>query len=111
MQDWEWEVADPARIKEFIAAYNDGSLSEDERFTLMETIIQSFAETCLPLETNSDWRQTLSAIEQDISLHIYSVWYWSHLDAPDEEDLWNVTPFMRRLLDRHRPSFEKTWPE
>jgi len=27
-QDWEWQVADPARIKEFIAAYKDGSLKQ-----------------------------------------------------------------------------------
>jgi hypothetical protein len=108
MQDWEWEVADPDRVSEFVAAYNDGSLSDDERFTLMETIIQSFAETNQPLESNPEWQHVLSTIEQNISLHIYSVWYWSHLDTPDEEDPWNVTPLMRSLLERHRSSFERS---
>jgi len=44
MQDWEWEVADPSRINEFVAAYKGGELNDDERFVLMETIIQSFEE-------------------------------------------------------------------
>jgi hypothetical protein len=42
MQDWEHEVADADRIHEFIAAYQSGQLDDDERFTLMELIIQSF---------------------------------------------------------------------
>jgi hypothetical protein len=44
MQDWEWEVADSDRIDEFVAGYHSGELNEDERFTLMETIIQSFED-------------------------------------------------------------------
>jgi hypothetical protein len=40
MQDWEWEVADPERIDEYITVYNSGELNDDERFTLMETIVQ-----------------------------------------------------------------------
>lgn len=42
MQDWEWEVADPARIDEYLNAYHVGELTDDERFTLMETLIQAF---------------------------------------------------------------------
>jgi hypothetical protein len=44
MQDWEWEVADSERINEFPSAYESGELSDDERFTLMETILQSFED-------------------------------------------------------------------
>lgn len=41
-QDWEWEVADPARIDEYLNAYHVGEFTDDERFTLMETLIQAF---------------------------------------------------------------------
>jgi len=41
MQDSEWEVAGPTRLDELINAYKSGELDDDERFTLMETIIQS----------------------------------------------------------------------
>ncbi len=44
IQDWEWEVADPARIDEYISAYVDAGLTDDERFTLMETVIQAFED-------------------------------------------------------------------
>jgi hypothetical protein len=37
MQDWEWEVADPARLSEFLGAYSCGQLTDDERFSLMES--------------------------------------------------------------------------
>ena len=30
MQDWEWEVADPSRIPEFLAAYQDSGLTDEE---------------------------------------------------------------------------------
>jgi hypothetical protein len=38
MQDWEWQVAYPARIPEFLAAYAMGGLSDDERFVLLEVL-------------------------------------------------------------------------
>jgi hypothetical protein len=52
MQDWAWEVADPSRIDEFLAAYEDGDLSDDERFTLMDTMLQSFED--LPGQLHDD---------------------------------------------------------
>jgi hypothetical protein len=44
MQDWEHEVSDHKRLAEFLEAYESGSLTEDERFTLMETIVDSVEE-------------------------------------------------------------------
>ncbi|MCP5384447.1 MAG: hypothetical protein H6913_07510 [Altererythrobacter sp.] len=44
MQDWEFEVADANRIDEFLSAYQSQELTDDERFTLMEMIIQSFED-------------------------------------------------------------------
>ena len=53
MQDWEWEVASPERIDEFLAAYEGGELTDDERFTLMETLLQSFEDVDAPLLNDS----------------------------------------------------------
>lgn len=39
MQDWE--VDDYSRINEFIEVYESIEISDDEKFTLMETIIQA----------------------------------------------------------------------
>jgi hypothetical protein len=44
MQDWSWEVADATRLDEFLAVYQTASLTDDERFTLMEVLLQSFED-------------------------------------------------------------------
>jgi hypothetical protein len=103
MQDWEIEVADSSRIDEFMQVYEDGNLSDDERFTLMTTIIQSFEETKGDLRADSRWTHVLTLLERDISLHIFSVWYWA--DSEIGSDSWRVSPFMWKLLERHRSSF------
>ena len=106
MQDWEWEVADPSRIDEFLAAYESGELSEDERFTLMETIFQSFEE--LPDSIGSDprWAQVLDILDSHFELHAYSIWYWSDLENENGEDSWRVTPFLRQVLAKHQRILE-----
>jgi hypothetical protein len=77
MQDWEWEVADPDRIAEFLAAYESGELSDDERFTLMETLLQSFEDLPEPTASDPRWQRTLQLLAQNVQLHRYSLWYWS----------------------------------
>lgn len=101
MQDWEWEVADPKRIGDFKKAYSSGALNDDERFTLMETIIQSFEDLDESLEENVEWAETLKIIEENLDLHIYSVWYWSDLENDNDGDGWVVTPFLRTILHKH----------
>ncbi len=103
MQDWPWEVADLARIDEFIDAYENGNLSDDEKFVLMEMLIQSFDDVEEPLEGNSKWRKVLGFIEANISLHIYSVWYWSqfqYYDLPGP-----VVPSICEILEKYKDRF------
>ena len=107
MQDWAWEVADPDRIDEFLDAYHNEHLTDDERFTLMETIIQSFADMEAEMTQHGRWPQFLSTIEGNIDLHIYSLWYWSRTGDELGGDQWLVTPFLRSILARHRKRFEK----
>ncbi|TWU15618.1 hypothetical protein [Allorhodopirellula heiligendammensis] len=102
MQDWEWEVADPGRIDEYLTAYHHGGLSDDERFTLMETIIQAFDDLDGILETDSRWQETLHILDRHIDLHAYSVWYWSDLEHEFGDETWPVTPFLRTIVDKHQ---------
>jgi hypothetical protein len=106
MQDWEWEVADSTRIDEFLAAYLSGELTSDERFTLMETLLQSFEESTLDLAADTRWRQVLAQLEMHLDLHAYSIWYWSDLDSTDLRDSFRLTPFIREILGRHRMRLE-----
>ena len=107
MQDWPWEVADPKRLDEFLAAYDDGGISDDERFTLMEIVIQSFEDLGPAIATDPRWGRTLEAIDRSIALHAHSVWYWSAVDSEAPEEQWLVTPFLRKILDRHRDRLER----
>ena len=105
MQDWEWEVADPNRIDEFLAAYEGTELSEDERFTLMETLLQSFEDLNGPLEAEPRWFRILELLDRNVVLHAYSICYWSVTENDDLDDCWRVTPFVRTILRRHPEIF------
>lgn len=108
MQDWQWEVADNERIDEFLAVYKSGILSDDERYTLMETILESFRGLEEIEQPSLRWQETLDLIENNIELHIYTVCYWACLDLEkDELDLaWECAPQMRAMLNRHRARFD-----
>jgi hypothetical protein len=108
MQDWPWEVADPERLDEFLAAYEDPSASDDERFVLMEMLLQSFEMRAREHGFDARWTRTLATLDQNVALHAYSIWYWSSLDGSEDlEDHWLVTPDLRRILEKHRPELEK----
>ena len=104
MQDWEWEVADPNRIDEFLSAYESGELDDDERFTLMETMIQSFEDFDGPIEDDQRWIRIIKILDKEIELHAYSVWYWSDIDDDDLdiEEEWKVSRFLRKILEKHK---------
>ena len=106
MQDWPWEVADPERLDEFLAAYGGDELSDDERFVLMEMILRSFEGLGRSTGFDPRWARTLEAIDRNMDLHAHSVWYWSALETEDTEDQWLVTPFLRRILSKHRDRLE-----
>lgn len=108
--DWHLAVADPARIDEFVAVYENGGLTEDERFTLMEVILESVIDAVDTYTSNlkSDiWQKILTLLEQNIEIHIYSVWYYSDVEQDDIEDSWCIAPFMRPILVRHQGRFAK----
>src|SRR5438034_524508 len=84
MQDWKWEVADPHRIDEFLSTYESGDLSDDEKFTLMETMLQSFEQMPAMLEADPRWSRLIDILDRNASLHAHSIWYWS---APDIDHL------------------------
>ena len=107
MQDWPWEVADAERLDEFLDAYDSGGLSDDERFTLMEIILQSFEDLGSSRGFDARWHRALDVLDRNIDLHAYSVWYWSDLENENTDELWLVTPFLRRLLERHRYRLER----
>ena len=98
MQDWEWEVADAERIEEFLSLYEAGGLGEDERFALVEILIQSFEDSSRDLPGDPAWKRLLALLERNLDVHRYSVWHWSAVESAAQEDMWRVSRFLRPLL-------------
>jgi hypothetical protein len=107
MQDWEWEVADPARLDEFLDAYENAGLTEDERFVLMEMLIQS-CEDLPDRDGDARWGRVLELLNRNVALHIATVWYWATPDDTAEFDGFGVGKDVRRVLEEHRGQFERS---
>ena len=104
--DWHHAVADSARIEDFVVAYENLSLSDDEKFTLMEVILNSVIDAADETILESHlWKNILLLIENNIALHIYSVWYYSSVEQENIEDAWCIAPWMRKILMRHQEQF------
>lgn len=111
MQDWEYQVADPKRLNEFLSAYETGQLSNDEKFVLMQMILESFEELARRgnnIGADARWQHTLALLDKNILLHGYSIWYWSRPDAEKDDELFFVSPFIRQILSAHRAYFHSS---
>jgi hypothetical protein len=102
-QDWEWQVADEKRFEEFLSLYEHGQLSDDERFSLMEVIIQSVEDT----ELEDAFRVRLVQIERllvdGFTLHESTIRYWREKPPnplSESEENWLVSPLMSDILSR-----------
>lgn len=98
MQDWELEVADASRVGEFVDAYTSGELSDDERFTLMELILFSSEGKGVPLAEQERWPQIVELLRRHVELHAHTIYYWSCVDAHPDDDVWDVTPYLRQTM-------------
>ena len=105
MQDWEWEVARPDMVDPFLRAYRSGELDEDERFSLMEMLVQAVAEAAddqghLPPE----WDEIATLLEAAPELHAKTASYWTcfaggvQWSAVGVEMRRRVLPEIQRLL-------------
>ena len=102
MQDWEWQVADPSRFQEFLEAYRHAGLSDTERGSLMELLIQCVedllaADSCQPPESLPEWQAVAELLREHPSRYTATVEYWSCLEEPDLALCFHVTALMRPL--------------
>jgi hypothetical protein len=99
MQDWEYEVADQARLDEFLQALEREDFTDDERFTLSETVMQCFedlAQTGRQIDQNSEWKRFAALLRSRPRLHARTLWYWSAFDST-LDDAWRISPLVRQL--------------
>jgi hypothetical protein len=113
MQDWEWEVADPARFQEWERVYREEPLTDDERFSLMEMLIQCVENTAkmgrawVTVENLPEWRSVASLLRERPRLHAASIAYWALPDSDDDPDhLFLVSAAMRRVWETVLPGLD-----
>lgn len=98
MQDWEWEVADCARFEEFLAGYRSAEITDDERFSLMEFLLQCVEEMPDEERVASAWRAIESHLIDNMNIHRSTVRYWACVGEQNLHSCFRVAPNMRRLL-------------
>jgi hypothetical protein len=103
MQDWEWEVADASRFPELVQLYRSADLSDDERYSLMEMLVQCVEDMADQSVAATAWSQIEPLLLLRPGLHRSTVIYWSCLGEAEPEAQYSVSRHMRALL----PSISK----
>lgn len=96
MQDWSYEVANPNDIEKYLNHYNKLS-DDDEKFVLMEILIQATNDQLEIKKFLDYWKETKLRLIDNFDLHEYTIYYWACFDNEELEDCWIVTPYMREL--------------
>lgn len=97
-QDWDVELADAARLSDFLAAYEDLPLEPSDRSALMALLLASTdrfigEEGQLPRE----WERISALLRGEKDLHRETISYWSREDENDPDGWFALTPYMREL--------------
>jgi hypothetical protein len=109
-QDWEWEVAESDRFGEWLAVYRGERLSDEERFSLMEMLIQCVEDMLPPhgppeeVEALPEWQAVSDLLRASPRLHASSIAYWSVFGRRDPEQSFRVSVPMRRVWAAVQPS-------
>ena len=96
MQDWSYEVANPEDIEKYIKHY-DLTSDEDEKFVLMEIIIQAVNDQADQKDFLKYWDRISGSLKEDFRIHEYTVFYWSRLDSESPDEEFTISPNMRGI--------------
>jgi predicted protein tyrosine phosphatase len=96
MQDWSYEVANPNDIEKYILHYNS-TTDENKKFVLMEIIIQATNDQNEEADFLKYWSKIKSILQENFTLHEFTIFYWSCFDNQNLNDTWTITLFLREL--------------
>lgn len=96
MQDWPIEVVDASNIDKYIDHYKT-CIDDDEKFILMQAIIQATEEQPNEMKFSKYWQQVRPILIDDYGIHEYTIYYWSRFEAIDETECWKISEQMREV--------------
>ena len=71
--------------------------SDDECFSLMEIMVQCVEDISPEAPFQAAWAALEPLLAINAALHRSTVEYWARLDTNEEEEMFRVSPNMRRL--------------
>ena len=96
MQDWEWEIAEAEEFDRYLAAYTL-AMPNDQRFSLMEMLVQCVEDSLDEAVFNIRWAKIRSLLLDHNELHAQTVAYWACREEDDLERAFRVSQPMREL--------------
>lgn len=95
-QDWAYEIADFSSIDKYFSVY-DSLIDDDEKFVLMQTIIQATNDLIGSTDNLDSWARLKQRLIWDYEIHEFTIDYWSCPDMKELNDCWTITPQIREL--------------
>lgn len=96
-QDWDIELADDARLKDFIDLYLSGNLTDSQKAALMALIVSSFDKGLQHSSFDEGlWSIAKGLLRRDLALHADLLDYWAQSSCDD--DTFLMTSKIRDLL-------------
>ncbi|WP_299260036.1 hypothetical protein [uncultured Aquimarina sp.] len=107
MQDWEFVFSDFDRVDYFLKFYQRELDDDDDKFTLMGLIISSFDDgiSNFNSETEKNWNICKIILEKECFLHYSIIRYWSLLDEEDINNVFSITPYIRKVWEEVKTKF------
>ena len=96
-QDWEYTLADPRYLKDYIELYKSDKTTELEKRVLGCFIIQSIDDLLPNQIHDKEVIQKLKLLENDHEIHKDEFLYWSSVDDKNEENLFYITKYIRKI--------------
>ena len=96
-QDWAYEIADSTLIDKYYKVY-DLLDNQDEKFVLMQTIIQATNDLIDSTGNLDLWPRLEQKLIVDFQIHEHTIDYWSCFDSNNLNDCWVITEKMRDLF-------------
>lgn len=102
-QDWEWEVAAPEHFQRWLTMYQSAPLTDEERVSLMEVLMQCVEDMALThglagrVEQMPQWQALATLLRANPGLHASTIHYWSVLGHDEPDKLFRVSVPMRRV--------------
>lgn len=104
-QDWEWQVSKPQCFGEWLTVYKSDSISDDERFSLMEMLIDcvewlaSEELARQDVESLLEWQEVTELLLANPRLHASTIEYWAVFDRNNPKEIFRVTHPMRKVWE------------